>query len=349
MNWAGERCAERYGRSAMRPLLLPADDESLCLAAELLRRGGLVALPTETVYGLAADARSVAAVNRIFAAKGRPSDHPVIVHIADRGQLHEWAVDVPTWINALLEQCWPGPLTVVLRRAPGVLDEVTGGLATVGLRAPAHPVIQQVLRQFGGGLAAPSANRFGRVSPTTAQHVMADLADHLKPDCDAIIDGGPCAVGLESTIVDCTSDVPSILRPGAITAERIEELVQRPVQRVITGPSRAPGMLSAHYAPSAQVEVVQVDDVARRVDAHRGSRVGVLCATELPLPPGVIRLDAPHLYTAEGLSPILYARLHDADRLGLDVLLVVAPDEVGMGVAVLDRLRRAATGSKRTG
>ena len=328
-------------------LLLPADDESLSLAAELLRRGGLVALPTETVYGLAADARSVVAVNRIFAAKGRPSDHPVIVHIADRGLLPEWAVDVPPWADALLEQCWPGPLTVVLRRAPGVLDEVTGGLVTIGLRAPAHPAIQQVLRQFGGGLAAPSANRFGRVSPTTAQHVMADLADHLELDRDAIIDGGPCAVGLESTIVDCSSDLPSILRPGAITAERIEELVDRPVQRVINGPSRAPGMLRAHYAPSAQVEVVQIDEIARLVDLHRGSRVGVLCAPGIALPTGVVRLDGPDPYTAEGLSPILYARLHDGDRLGLDVLLVVAPDEVGMGVAVLDRLRRAATGSRR--
>ena len=333
---------------SVRPLLLPADDESLSLAAELLRRGGLVALPTETVYGLAANARSLEAVNRIFAAKGRPSDHPVIVHIAERSQLQEWAVDIAPWTDALVQQCWPGPLTVVLRRAPGVLDEVTGGLATVGLRVPAHPVIQQVLRHFGGGLAAPSANRFGRVSPTTAAHVMVDLADHLERDRDAIIDGGPCAVGVESTIVDCTSDLPSILRPGAITAERIEELVERPVQRVFTGPSRAPGMLNAHYAPSAQLEVVQVDDITRRVDVHRGSRVGVLCATEIPLPAGVIRVDAPSIYSGEGLSPILYARLHDADRLGLDVLLVVAPDEVGMGVAVLDRLRRAATGSKRS-
>ncbi len=333
----------------VRPLLLPPDDESLYLAAELLRRGGLVALPTETVYGLAADARSVAAVNRIFSAKGRPSDHPVIVHIADRSQLHEWAVEVPTWVDALVEQCWPGPLTVVLRRAPGVHDEVTGGLATVGLRVPAHAVIQQVLRHFGGGLAAPSANRFGRVSPTTAQHVMADLADHLERDRDAIIDGGPCAVGVESTIVDCTSDLPSILRPGVITAEHIEELIKRRVQRVITGPPRAPGMLSAHYAPSAQVEVVLVDDIARRLEVYRGSRVGVLCATELPLPPGVIRVDGPRIYNGDGLSPILYARLHDADRLGLDVLLVVAPDEVGVGVAVLDRLRRAATGSKSSG
>ena len=269
----------------------------------------------------------------------------MIVHLGYAAQVDEWAREVPDWVGPLLDACWPGPLTVILRRAAGVLDAITGGLPTVGLRVPAHPVTREILRRFGGGVAAPSANRFGRVSPTTAGHVLADLGDHLVAGRDAIVDGGPCRGGLESTIVDCTLDTPAILRPGGVPAERIEAILGRSVQRVVTGPSRAPGMLSAHYAPTARVEVVTAEQIAGRVRAHGARRTGVLCAVDVTVPAGVVRLDAPVPYSAELLGPVLYARLRDADRIGLDVLLVVPPGESGVGAAVLDRLRRAATGS----
>lgn len=315
-------------------------------AAALLRAGGLVALPTETVYGLGADASSPDAVARIFAVKGRPVDHPVIVHIADATQLDHWAVDVPDVARALAAAFWPGPLTVILRRRAHVLDAVTGGQDTVGLRVPAHPVALALLVAFGEGIAAPSANRFGRVSPTDHRHVLADLGEFLDPTRDAILAGGATEVGVESTIVDCSGSVPRILRHGGITAEQLSEVIGDPLSfaAAVGGDVRAPGTLDAHYAPTARIEVVEAVHVAGRLAALVGRRVGLLGPAALD-GASAVRLEGPDPYTGEALAPVIYARFRDADRLGLDVLLVVPPPAEGIGVAVRDRLARAARGS----
>jgi L-threonylcarbamoyladenylate synthase len=312
-------------------------------AAGILRTGGLVAFPTETVYGLGALARSADAVRRLFAAKGRPADHPVIVHLADAATAQEWAAPFPPAAATLAEHCWPGPLTVIVHRAAHVPDEVTGGLDSVGLRVPDQPVALALLRALDDGIAAPSANRFGRVSPTTASDVVADVGDAV----DLVLDGGPCRVGVESTIVDCSSDAPVILRLGGVAREQIEELVGRrlPVRSGSDGNAgvRAPGTLVSHYAPDAQVLLVDVGSLAdAAADAlHRGLRVGVM-GEKLPdeLPDGVVVLARPtddHEYARE-----LYAHLRRADALDLDLVLALAPGDVGIGAAVADRLRRAA-------
>ena len=291
-------------------------------AVAVLARGGLVAFPTETVYGLGADARNETAVRRIFAVKDRPPDHPLIVHIGAADRLDEWARDVTATARTLAATFWPGPLTLVVRRAPDVLDAVTGGLDTVGLRVPAHPMALDLLARFRGGLAAPSANRFGRVSPTTARHV----SDDLDGDVDLILDGGPCAVGVESTIVDVTA-APLILRPGGIAAEDIERVLQMPVRADEAGPARAPGMLQSHYAPHCRVEVVRLDDAEAR-------------AAELTELGNTVRvLDASDAIT---FAPRLYAELRQADADGIDVILATLPDAFGVGAAVADRLRKAA-------
>lgn len=315
-------------------------------AVRILRDGGLVAIPTETVYGLAADASNPAAVRRLYEVKGRPPGHPVIVHIAGVEALSRWAARVPKDARRLAEAFWPGPLTLILRRTSAATDEVTGGRETVGLRVPDHPLTLALLRVFGGGVAAPSANRFGRVSPTTAEDVRADLGD----DVDLVLDGGPCGVGVESTIVDCSEEdaLPVILRPGGITAEQIEAVLGHPVRRTPDGPSRAPGMLAAHYAPRAQVVVAEDVDAAlalAETRAQAGDRVGLLTPRVVAAPEGVAALvggDTPEAYAA-----MLYDRLRAADRLGLDLLVVVPPPATGVGIAVRDRLARAATGSAR--
>jgi len=317
------------------------DPPSIERAVTILRGGGLVAFPTETVYGLGADAANAAAVRHLFAVKGRPPDHPVIVHGGDASILDRWGRDVPALAGSLAERCWPGPLTIVVRRAAHVLDDVTGGLDSVGVRVPDQPIALALLQSFGDGVAAPSANRYGRVSPTSAEDVRRDLGD----DVDLVLDGGPCAVGVESTIVDCTTDDVVILRPGGVTRERIEEIVGRPVRERRAGDQRAPGSTASHYAPRARVELVVVDALATRakslVDASRS--VGVLAMAPLaPLPEGVVALDAPA--DVESFARVLYARLRAADARELDVLLVVPPPAVGIGIAVGDRLRRAARG-----
>lgn len=308
-------------------------------AADVLRRGGLVAFPTETVYGLGASARDPDAVARIFAAKGRPADHPLIVHLARAEALDSWAVDVPAVARSLARAFWPGPLTLILRRAPGVLDAVTGGQETVGLRVPSHPVARQLLEAFGDGVAAPSANRFGRVSPTRAEHVLAELGDRV----DRIVEGGSCEVGLESTIVDCSSGQAVILRPGGVTQEMLEASLGVPVPLRQTSDVRAPGQLPSHYAPRAQVILTSTGEVDTRAREllGRGARVGVLRAgAPAALPEGVTVVDiAADLETA---ARELYARLRQADDEGLDALLVVLPPEIGVGRAIADRLRRAA-------
>jgi L-threonylcarbamoyladenylate synthase len=307
-------------------------------AVEVLRDGGLVAFPTETVYGLGADAANPVALRRLYAVKGRPPTHPVIVHVAGAGGLGEWARDVPPVAHALADACWPGPLTLVLPRRERVPDEVTGGRDTVGLRVPDHPLALRLLRGFGGGIAAPSANRFGRVSPTRADDVRADLGGEV----DVVLDGGPCLVGVESTIVDCTSE-PVILRPGGVTTERIEALAGRPVPLRGDQVGGAPGTLPSHYSPLARVVLVGAADVAARAarELASGRRVGVL-AEKRPdaLPPVAVVLESPR--DADDYARVLYARLRAADDAGLDVVLAVPPVQVGIGAAVADRLRRAA-------
>jgi L-threonylcarbamoyladenylate synthase len=309
----------------------------------VLRAGGLVAFPTETVYGLGADAANADAVGRIFAVKGRPPGHPLIVHLPAADLLDAFSEDVSTPARMLADAFWPGPLTLILVRSARVPDVVTGGRSTVGLRVPDHPVARAMLERFGGGVAAPSANRFGRVSPTTAAHVRADLDDEV----DLILDGGLCRVGIESTIVDLTGEEPELLRPGGVSTARLTEVLgAEPRPWSGRGPARAPGMLAAHYAPRARVEVVAPGDVVARATSllATGALVGLLApAVTDDLPDEVIELEPAG--GPEEYARLLYSRLRQADRLRLDVLLAVAPPEVGVGVAVGDRLRRAAAGS----
>jgi L-threonylcarbamoyladenylate synthase len=320
-------------------------------AARALTDGHLVILPTETVYGLGALASDPVAVRRVFATKGRPVDHPLIVHVAHREAMAHWADDVPESAWKLAERLWPGPLTLVLNKAAWVPYEVTGGLETVAIRVPRHADTLAVLGllPLNAGVAAPSANRFGRVSPTTAADAYGDLATYLAPG-DLLVDGGPCSVGVESTILDLTTTVPTILRPGGCSVAEIEDVLGLSVERVATGPARAPGMLAAHYAPMAGVLVVAAEVAAARVSelSASGQRVGYLGPDRLlPSEVDAVRLISADPYTGESLAPILYARLREADRLGLDVLVVVTPSDEGLGYAVNDRLRRAQAGSGR--
>jgi L-threonylcarbamoyladenylate synthase len=308
-------------------------------AVDVLRRGGLVAFPTETVYGLGADAANPEAVERIFVAKGRPRSHPVIVHLAEPAAAKEWAAEVPDFANALADAFWPGPLTLVLPRSDLVPDAVTGGLPTVGLRVPAQPLALELLSAFGAGVAAPSANRFGRVSPTRAEHVRADLGAAV----DLILDGGPCPVGVESTIVDCSGIEPRLLRPGGVPVESLAAVLGYTIGMTVDPSVRAPGMLATHYAPSARVEVVDPDAVAARAEelVVLGVRVGILAPGRMTgLPAGIEAL--PPTGGAVAYAKCLYQRLREADRRGVEVLLAVPPPETGMGTAVADRLRRAA-------
>lgn len=314
----------------------PPDDlvtTDAAVALDRIRSGGLVAIPTETVYGLAADAENPDAVARIYSVKGRPTDHPLIVHLAGVDRLDGWVQEVDADTRTLATTCWPGPLTMLVPRGPRVGDWVTGGRPSVGLRCPAHPLTLTLLDRLGGGLAAPSANRFGKVSPTTAQHVVDDLGAVLEPGRDAILDGGPCRIGVESTIVDMTSSPPQVLRAGGIDRDEIVQLLERPLGEP-SGPSRASGMLTSHYEPDCKVVLAE-----SRVDAHRaanaerrdGRRVGVLDRTDDDV----------------AAARRLYADLRAADRDGLDVLVVVLPAPAGLGLAIRDRLTKAAGGGVR--
>ena len=300
--------------------------DNIARAVAVLRAGDLVAFPTETVYGLGADASNPRALHRLFAVKGRPTDHPVIVHVARAAQLDDLGRDVPDLAHTLAEACWPGPLTLVVhRRTDRVAAEATGGRETVGIRVPDHPVARALLDAFGDGIAAPSANRFGRVSPTTAQHVR----DDLDGDVDMVLDGGPCTVGVESTIVDVTGAEPLVLRVGGIGEERLARLVGKRLARRTEGEVAAPGTLESHYAPEARVELVRVDELDARAGCLRAAGLAV----------GV--LDAPD--DVREYARGLYRELRELDRRRVDVILAVAPaDTEGIGAAVADRLRRAA-------
>jgi L-threonylcarbamoyladenylate synthase len=306
----------------------------------LLRAGGLVAFPTETVYGLGADAANAQAVCRIFTVKGRPADHPLIVHIPRMEDISVWAVDVPDAAWLLAQRFWPGPLTMILRRHPSVLDLVTGGLETVGLRVPAHPVALALLERFGGGIAAPSANRFGRVSPTEAGHVAEDLGDLV----DMILDGGRCEVGIESTIVDLSTGEPAILRPGGIPRERLEDALNMSIPLHRGGPVRCPGQHPRHYAPRARVLVCSSGPELRaKVEGllSGGARVAVMSPDSWEaLPHGVLRVPLPS--SLPEMTRELYRSLRLADRLGADVVVAACPPSSGLGLAIADRLNRAA-------
>jgi L-threonylcarbamoyladenylate synthase len=310
-------------------------------AAANLRAGNLVAFPTETVYGLGADACNADAVARIYSVKGRPADHPLIVHVASMDSLGDWASDVPTYAISLARDFWPGPMTLIMKRSVLAGDFVTGGQDTVGVRVPDHAVALGLLLAFsqvgGKGVAAPSANRFGNVSPTTAQAVEDELSDYLG-DADEILDGGPCAVGVESTIIDCTGDVPRILRPGAVTAEMIKESTGLSVGDSVAVSGgfvdqkeiRFSGSLDSHYAPVAKVEL----------DQSPLSGQGFIAMVDVATPDGVVRLAAPK--THDEFARVLYAALRAADELKLQTVVVAQPQGAGIAIAIRDRLMRAA-------
>lgn len=314
-------------------------------AVALLRAGGLVAVPTETVYGLAADATNPAALARIFEVKQRPRNHPLILHIAGIDEMSRWAQDVTTWAQHLAENCWPGPLTLVLNRTAAVDDVVTGGQSTVALRVPASPLLSEMLLKLGTAVAAPSANRYGRVSPTTAEHVVTGIGAALNPVTDGVLDGGACSVGVESTIVDATGERPRLLRPGALSTQMVTDITGLAVEHS-DGSIRASGMHEVHYTPDAAVVVTEAADLAavvaklRKVNATM--RIGLLA---VPDGRGGIPDDLYPLTlatTVNELAADLYAALHAADDLGMETVVAVLPAPTGIGHAVRDRLLRAA-------
>jgi L-threonylcarbamoyladenylate synthase len=327
-------------------------------AVELLQAGELVAFPTETVYGLGADAANPAAVAKIFAAKGRPADHPLIVHLPGAGFLDRWARDIPPAAWELAEAFWPGPLTLILKRAPGVPDAVTGGQETVGVRVPAHPLALDLLRayaQAGGGtnamcgIAAPSANRFGRISPTEAAHVREELGESVA----LVLDGGPCQVGIESTIIDLSRDAPfppRLLRPGHITPTQMEMVLGfLPNFATPTTDSNTPrvsGSLDAHYAPATPMRLIAPERLLDFMNAirHSGRRCAALCHSQPP------HAGMPHVWRMLPADPAgyargLYAALRELDLAGVDLIVVEDIPATAAWLAVADRLRRAACGA----
>jgi L-threonylcarbamoyladenylate synthase len=315
--------------------------DSLAIAAQSLLDGHLVAFPTETVYGLGADATNQLAVARIYEVKGRPADHPLIVHIADLKYLDQWISDIPAYAIALARTFWPGPMTLILKRSDLAKDFITGNQDTVGIRIPDNSLALGLLESFhqkgGAGIAAPSANRFGQVSPTTAAAVEEELATYLS-DSDLVLDGGPSEVGLESTIIDCTSELPRILRPGAITISMIEDvtglkILNSPDQANSNQPNiRVSGSLENHYAPKAQVIL----------DQEPLAGTGFIALTEIQTPPNVIRLAAPE--TVEEFARLLYSALREGDHQSLAAIYIAQPAGDGLAIAIRDRLARSARG-----
>jgi L-threonylcarbamoyladenylate synthase len=340
-----------HRRSA--PAAQVVDAVEVARAVEVLSAGGLIGLPTETVYGLAADASSAAAVARIFAAKGRPADHPVIVHLAMADEMRAWARDIPDAAWQLAKAFWPGPMTLILKRAAHVLDAVTGGQDTVGLRVPSHPAAHAVLAAFAltrpgrpAGIAAPSANQFGHVSPTTAQHVRDEFGESV----DLVLDGGQCEVGIESTIIDLTGDAPRILRPGVITDDAVKAALGAPLKgsaggRVKPdGPApRVSGALDSHYSPRTRLLVVPSDTLAATLSDHAGKRIAVLSFSTARAPKTLHWLASrqPRIYAHN-----LYAHLRAMDVAGCELLIVEAPPEGSEWDGINDRLKRAAFDSR---
>jgi L-threonylcarbamoyladenylate synthase len=315
------------------------DHQQIALAVAALDRGEVIGLPTETVYGLAADAENPVAVRRIFALKGRPADHPVIVHVADAAGLDRYGRDLPEAAHRLAAAFWPGPLTLIVRRGPSISDLVTGGQDTVGLRAPGHPVAQAVLAAFGRGLAAPSANRFGHISPTTAAHVCAEFGAQVP----IVLDGGECAVGIESTIIDVSGTRPRILRPGMLDRERIEAIVGPLASSPAADSPRVSGALESHYAPDTPVAMCTRAAIIERQRqlATRGLVARLLTLDSLPAGAHGVALPSEPTAYAHGL----YAALRALDGLGADALLVEMVPHTDAWDAIRDRLDRATAGS----
>lgn len=308
--------------------------DAMVNAAEKLKSGSLIAFPTETVYGLGADATNSAAVARIYSVKGRPADHPLIVHISSAQSIGDWAAEIPDYAISLARAYWPGPMTLIFKRTPLAQDFVTGGQETVGLRVPDHVVAQALLKAFenvgGKGIAAPSANRFGHVSPTTAQAVTEELSEYLA-EGDLVLDSGPSLVGVESTIIDCTASAPRILRPGAITAEMIAATTSTPITDE-GSQIRVSGALENHYAPAAKVIL--------DIPPQAGDGFIALAAVETPA--NVIRLASPKSH--EEFARVLYAALRSADQQKLSRVVVHQPIGDDIAVAIRDRLLRASRG-----
>lgn len=321
------------------PFLTNCTADSIREAAAVLKAGHLVSFPTETVYGLGADARNPDAVKRIYEVKGRPTDHPLIVHISSINQLEKWASEIPDYAVALARAFWPGPMTLILKRTEIAGDFITGGQDTVGLRIPRDPLALALISEFekisDSAIAAPSANRFGHVSPTTALAVSSELSDYLK-EYDLILDGGTCTVGVESSIIDCTGERPRILRPGAITEDMIFEITgMRPLSEVNNNNSseiRVSGSLESHYSPFATVLLDQSPIAGQ----------GFIALAECPTPEGVIRLANPK--NNKEFAHVLYASLRAGDEKGLHEVVVIQPQGNGIAIAIRDRLTRAAKG-----
>ena len=303
--------------------------------AQALKNGALIAFPTETVYGLGADVSNEKAVARIYEVKGRPQDHPLILHIASMNDITYWAKDVSEYAMALARSFWPGPMTLIFKRSETAKDFVTGGQDTVGLRVPDHSLALELLHECKKigihAIAAPSANRFGHVSPTTAVAVQEEIGAYLDAQ-DLILDGGPAQVGLESTIIDCTGDAPRILRPGAITQEMIEKATGMQVSENTNSSIRVSGSLEKHYAPNAQILL--------DVQANQGQ--GFLALADVATPPGAIRLASPA--NTDEYARTLYSALRDGDSQGLKTIAVIQPSGDGLAIAIRDRLMRASKG-----
>ncbi len=303
-------------------------------AAQALMDGQLVAFPTETVYGLGADATNEKAVSRVYSVKARPTDHPLIVHISSINQLDKWAVDIPEYAIKLAEEFWPGPMTLVLKRSGIAKDFITGGQENVGLRVPSHSVALALLSEFeklgGLGVAAPSANRFGKVSPTSSAHVQEDLGKYLE-DTDQILDGGRSLVGIESTIINCLSESPVVLRPGSISTGQIDKFIK--AEKFLENKIvivNAPGLLFAHYSPNAKVLKEGVPNVGD----------GFLALAEIPTPSGAIRLASPK--TVDQFAQVLYQSLRLGDKNGMKRIFVSIPHGDGVAIAIRDRIQKAA-------
>lgn len=330
--------------------------QALAQAVELLLAGEVVGLPTETVYGLAGDAANAAAVARIFALKGRPLNHPVIVHVADAEAAARWVQQVTPAMQKLMARYWPGPLTLIMPRALQVSDAITGGQATVGLRCPSHPVALSLLQAFAqaggsGAVAAPSANRFGRVSPTRASHVVDEFGSAVP----LVLDGGPCEVGIESTILDLSRETPVLLRPGAILPDELAAclgtVVLDPAQVVVGQPTpqeptpRVSGALAAHYAPLTPLQLVPAQELAAvlRQAQAQGERLAVWAPAEAQLPAVAVRRDAPA--DAVEYARALYAVLRELDAAQCQRILIQQPPQGAAWHGIHDRLGRAAVGS----
>jgi L-threonylcarbamoyladenylate synthase len=311
----------------------PTPDE-IKKAAKALNDGHLVAFPTETVYGLGADATNEKAVSRIYSVKGRPTDHPLIVHISSINQLEKWAIEIPEYAIKLAKQFWPGPMTLILKRSNLAKNFITGGQDNVGIRVPKHPIALDLLNEFeklgGLGIAAPSANRFGAVSPTASKDVLEEIGNYLS-NTDQILDGGQSVVGIESTIISCLSEIPVILRPGAITIDLINNLISiSVVTENKLNNLKVSGLLPSHYSPKAKVLIKGIPKAGE----------GFLALSDIPTPPGAIRLAAPT--NIEQFARVLYQSMRAGDQKGLKKIYVILPKGSGLSLAIRDRLKKAA-------